>query len=584
VAGVRTGVRTGVRRVRRGAAAALVAAGVLVTGAGCVSIPSSSPPQVIPQPVPTAAPADDDLRYDEIVPRPGEAPEDIVSDFIRSGGSIERGHPRARAYLTRTASSTWKDTGGTVIIDNAPYLNVGGGGAVVDMTAQRQGRLADDGSYVPDEKQIRYSFQLMKVDGNWRIKNPPPGLMIESGTFEAAYRPYEVYFLNSTRTKVVPDIRWYAAPPDSLPTLLVAALERGPSQWLEQAVLSDLQGVTLQNNIEQEADRVKVYLTGLDESADTLPPGAFAQLVWTLNQVGVGGVEVYAEGTLITPKNAPGRSLQRFSDWRGFDPNGLSATASGYFVRGGAVWTTKGEAIIGPAGRGSFRAVSVAASTDERSIAVVQQSASSRTLYLGAPGRLRVAVSGSSLTRPTWGAETREVWTVRDGREVLLMQLNGQVARVDVPQRQVIGTIRALSLSRDGSRVAVVAGPSGRERLWVGVVAGDNGSTQVQGLRPLDTNNSPVSDVSWAEAVTVIALTRAGEQDSSLYSVDVDGGSPGQLVPTAGLPGPPTGIAAGPSLPLLTIAAGSLWQAPVPSDGWSKAADGSGESAPAYPG
>jgi Lipoprotein LpqB beta-propeller domain len=116
------------------------------------------------------------------------------------------------------------------------------------------------------------------------------------------------------------------------------------------------------------------------------------------------------------------------------------------------------------------------------------------------------------------------------------------------------------------------------------VVVRHNGPTQIQGLRPLDTNDSPVVDVSWAEAVTVVALTRSGERDSSLYSIDVDGGSAGQLVPTARLPGPPTGIAAGPSLPLLTIAAGTLWQAPVPSDGWSKAADRSGESAPAYPG
>jgi Lipoprotein LpqB beta-propeller domain/Sporulation and spore germination len=569
----------------RGAGVLLAAAGVLLAATGCVSIPSSSPPQVIPQSVPTAAAADDDLRYDEIVPRRGEAPEDIVSDFLRSGGSFERGHPRARAYLTRAASSSWKDTGATVIIDNEPYLNVGGGGAVVELDAQRQGRLDPDGSYVPDEGRLRYSFKLTKVNGDWRIENPPPGLMIESGTFEAAYRPYEVYFLNSTRTKVVPDIRWYAAPSESLPTLLVAALERGPSHWLEDSVLSDLTGVTLQNNIEQESDRVKVYLTGLDEQADTLTPGGFAQLVWTLNQLGVGGVEVYADGALITPKNARGRSLQQLSDWRGFDPDGLSAAASGYFVRDGAVWTTKGDPIPGVAGRSGFGAVSVAASTDERSIAVVRASPGKRrTLYVGNPGSLRVAVSGSSLTRPTWGVETREVWTVRDGRDVLLVPLNGQPARVDVLQQRDIGTIRALSLSRDGARVAVVAGPSGGERLWIGVVARDNGSVEIKGLRPMDTNNSPVSDASWAEAVTVIALTHAGNQDSSLYSIDVDGGAPSQLVPTARLPGPPTAIAAGPSLPLLTIAAGTLWQTPVPSQGWSKAADRSGESAPAYPG
>jgi Lipoprotein LpqB beta-propeller domain len=92
-----------------------------------------------------------------------------------------------------------------------------------------------------------------------------------------------------------------------------------------------------------------------------------------------------------------------------------------------------------------------------------------------------------------------------------------------------------------------------------------------------------VSDVSWSDAVTVIALVRSGEQDSNLYSIDVDGGSPAVLVPPTKLPGPPTAVAAGPTL--LTIAAGTLWRTPAAGESWTKVEDRSGgESAPAYPG
>jgi hypothetical protein len=133
--------------------------------------------------------------------------------------------------------------------------------------------------------------------------------------------------------------------------------------------------------------------------------------------------------------------------------------------------------------------------------------------------------------------------------------------------------------------VAVVAGPSGQEKLWVGVVIRQNGGTRIDGLRPLDAGDTPVSDVSWSDAVTVVALTRAGQQDSSLYSVDVDGGSTGQLVATTGLPGPPTAVAAAPTLPLLTIAAGGLWRTPAISEPWTKVDDrAGGEASPAYPG
>jgi Lipoprotein LpqB beta-propeller domain/Sporulation and spore germination len=576
-------MRPGAGRGPRLAAALLAGACAVLVSAGCATIPNTSPPQVIPQSVP-AAPADgSDLRYDEIVPRPGEEPQNIVRDFLRAGGSTERAHTRARAYLTPSASKTWKDTAGAVIIEDRLYLDAPPGGAVVQLGAQQHARLDDDGSYVPGEAAFHHSFQLKKVNGEWRIDNPPPGLVLESSTFDAAYRAYKIYFLNSTRTKVVPDIRWYAAPLDSLPTLLVTALERGPSKWLEDSVMSDLAGITLQTNIVQERDRVKVYLTNLDEQAETLTDGGFAQLVWTLGQVGVGGVEVYADGVLIKPPSAPDRPLQQLEEWLAYDPDALSANASAYFIRDGAVWTTEDAPLAGPAGRTSYRALSVATSIDESAVAVVHRTAGGKELSIGPPGSLRSTVSGSTLSRPTWGSRNREVWTVRDGRDVLLVALDRPTTRVDVPQQQRIGSIRALSLSRDGSRVAVVAGPPGREQLWIGVVIRDNGSTEIQGLRPLDLGDVPVSDVSWADAVTVIALVRSGEQDSSFYSMEVDGGSSAVLVPTTGLPGPPTAVAAGPTL--LTIAAGTLWRTPVGSESWSKVEDRSGgESAPAYPG
>jgi WD40 repeat protein len=572
---------------RRGGAALLTLGAALLVVTGCASIPSSSRPQVIAESVPTSSPAEqDDLRYDEIVPRPGEAPEDIVRDFLRASGSFDRNHARARAYLTAGANTSWKDGNGAAILEDAPYLDPRNNGAVVQMTAQQQGSLRDDGSYVPGPAPYPYLFRLKKVNGNWRIDNPPNGLLIEQATFEAAYHPYEIYFLDSTRTRVVPDIRWYAAASDTLPTLLVTAIERGPSQWLTDGVLSDLNGVTLQNNIEQESDRVKVYLTGLDEQADTLTAGGFAQLVWTLDQVGVGGVEVYSDGQLLTPRNAPSRSLQQLSDWRSFDPDGLTVASTGYFIRNGAVWTTQDKPVAGSAGRSSFEALSVGVSMDQRSLAVVRGSSDGKqVLYVGGLGSLHRTVTGASLTTPTWGLGTREVWTVRDGRDVLLVPLTGTAVPVGVEKFDQIGHIRALTLSRDGSRVAIVGGPDGQEKLWIGVVTRDSGQARIEKLRELTVGDNPVTGVSWSDALGLVALTRSGGQDTSVYAVDAAGATDPRLIPTTGLPGPPSAIAAGPSLPLLTIAADGLWRTPTAEDTWTKVSENRAEeSAPVYPG
>lgn len=575
---------TGRRRASASLLVALLAA--LLCTTGCASIPSSSRPQVIAESVPASSGAEaDDLRYDELAPRAGESPLEIVRDYLRAGGSYERSHGRARAYLSPAGDRAWKDTDGAAILENTPYLNVTDDGAGVEMTAQQRGRLEPDGSYVPGAAPYPYKFRMTKVDGNWRIENPPNLLLLEASTFDAAYRAYEVYFLDATRTRVVPDVRWFAAARDTLPSLLMTALEGGPSQWLGNAALSDLEAITVQNNVELTSDRVRVYLTGLDDQAETLTAGGFAQIVWTLNQVGVGGVELYSDGRLLAPKDAPGRTLQQLNDWRAFSPDG-PLVSSGYFVRGGAVWTTKNAPVAGRAGRGSFGAVSVAVSIDERSLAIVAAGSRRQDLWVGSTGSLRRAVSGSTLTRPTWGRSSGEVWTVRDGAEVLLVPLNGgEPVRVDVPDAGTVGSIRALRLSRDGSRVALVAGPRGRERLWVGAVVRENGSAGIDRLRPLETGESPVSDVSWADSLSVVALVRGDQQDSSLYSVDVTGVSSGRLVTTTGLPKPPTAVAAGPAVPLLTIAAGTLWRTPATDEAWARATEQEGpDSAPTYPG
>jgi hypothetical protein len=574
------------RRARRRAVPGLVVLiASLLLATGCASIPASSRPQVISRSIPTPAGQDDDVRYDELVPREGELPDQIVREFIRAGGSYERGHARARAYLTPEAAQSWKDDQSVTILENTPYLDAQDGGRTVHMTVQQRGRLEEDGAYVPGETPYPLPFRLKKVDGNWRIDNPPNTVLIESSTFDAAYRAYEVYFLNATRSQVVPDIRWYAASRETLPDLLVTALERGPSKWLQGAVLSDLEGVTLQNNVEPAPDRLKVYLTGLDDQTSTLSDGGFAQLAWTLDQVGVGGVEVYSDGRLLAPNDATDRTLQQLNDWRGFDPNG-PFVSSGYLIRDGAVWTTKDTPVPGPAGSASFRAHSVAVSTDERSLAVVTGE-TGQALYVGAATALRKRVEGRTLTRPTWGGSSDEVWTVQDGDEILQVLRNGQTTRVTLLGASSLGPLTALRLSRDGSRVAMVAGRPGARRLWIGVVVRDNGQTKIDGSRPLEFDGSSVTDVSWADSLTVVALVRNGRQNTSnsLFTVDISGMSSSQLVAGTGLPTPPTAVAAGPSLPLLTVAASRLWRTPATGESWSRASENDAVvSQPTYPG
>jgi len=242
-----------------------------------------------------------------------------------------------------------------------------------------------------------------------------------------------------------------------------------------------------------------------------------------------------------------------------------------------------------PAGGGDYDARSVAVSMNRRMLAVVGRDSRDRpTLFVGRFGAaLRPVLTGASLTPPSWGASDDEVWTVRDGHEILVVPVVGQPRSAAVGALGQAGPIRSLRLSRDGARVALVAGPSQRASLHVGVVIRQNTAVRVDRLRELDVGDEPVSEASWSDNSSLYALVRAGQQDSALFALGIDGESASQLVSTTGLPGPPEALAAPPQpgLPLLTVAAGALWQTLASGEPWTRAQrEPAKAAAPVYPG
>jgi hypothetical protein len=580
----------------RSIAAAL--AGVALLAAGCASIPTSSPPQVFPLNSQSTAP-DSDIRYDVIQPRAGESPSDIVKDFIALGGSHRDQHAGARAYLTPDAAKTWNDGASVIVLEDNLFFDDRGPADGVLMTARQRGRIEKDGTYLPNPASYPYSFHLEQVGGEWRIKDPPDGVFVTDVTFERSWRPYSVYFLDSTRTRVVPDVRMVPYPQDNtLPSRLVSYLGDGPSSRLEGAVASDLDGARLQTNIvRDEKGSVRVYLVGLNGGDDgTLDPGGFAQLVWTLNPLGVGSIQVFVNGRPVAPPTQPQQTQQRIGDWRRFDPNALPVTTAGYFIRDGAVLTTTGDPVPGPVGNRSFGARSVGVSLPQpadqsgrtrQSIAVVRRVAGGVGLYIGRLGGMpELALTAKTLTTPTWGSAVDEVWTVKDGREVVSVQTNGQSTSVLAPDLEDRGPVSSLRLSRDGARVAVVVGPPNRQRLWLGVVVRTNGAARIANLFPVNVGDQPVTDVSWSDALTLIVLVRPSAEEGNLYTFTVDARSPGRIVNAANLPGPPTVVAAAPNLPLLAIASRTAVRSVEAGEPWKRVTpqELGVDSAPAYPG
>jgi len=540
--------------------AAVLAAVLAVVLAGCTTVPTSSAPVQITQ----VADPPGDIGIEALPPVPGASPEEVVRGFIDAMASTTRNHPVARQFLTAEAADSWSDTDSVRVI-SADYAPVAGDGDTVALTAGLVGDVDGQGVFTVGTGQVySYTFGLVQQSGEWRIADPPDGLLLLEPDFSRTYDAVNAYFLDSTGTRVVPDPRFLVSG-DSQATALVDRLLTGPSTAVGAGVVNPLSGVELRSNVQVRQQVATVDLTGLpDAAADALTP-LCAQLVWSLDQLDdVRAVRVLVDGEPVAVQGVP--DVQTVDDWAAYDPDAVPAVSVAHYVSGGALRTATGEAAPGPAGTGQYQLTSAAITADARTnqlgtVVAVSSAGGAASLLAGPYGQaLTPVLSASSFTVPTTAATRPEVWTVRDGGEVIRIPATGTPQTVSATTLPGLGVARAFQLSPDGVRAAVVVdGPSGGQ-LLVGTVVRTEDQVAVRDLRSVAPQLSQVVDVAWRTSGGLLVLAGAQDENGTTpYEVGVDGWGL-EAVSTAGLPAQPTAVAAAPSRAPLVVAGGTLWQ------------------------
>ncbi|MGY1804749.1 LpqB family beta-propeller domain-containing protein [Blastococcus sp. SYSU D00922] len=545
---------------------AALAAALLLGLAGCSTVPmTSSTVQITQAP---ARPAEV-VGIEPLAPEPGAAPEDIVKSFIDAAASTRFGHPVAREHLTEEASLAWDDETTITVIGQEYATTVLPESGAVEVTANVVGTIDDRGVFtIAEGTTLTRQYTLEQVDDEWRISDPPDGLIILEPDFQRLYEEAAVYFVDPTGSRLVPDPRYVLAG-EALPTTIVERLVNGPSPYLAAGVGNRLAGAQLRSAVTLDGQLAVVDLTNLPAEPSPALNEASAQLVWTLTSlrnVSINSVEVRIDGEPVPIQDVPDE--QTTEHWSGFNPDAVPLETVGHYLTGGALHTvTTGEPTPGPAGAGAYglteAAVSVDGATGELSFLVgVRPEGGGATLLAGPyDGELAPVLSGTRLTSPTVAATRSEVWVVRDDTSVVRVQAGGPPQAVTAPTLPGLGSTRVLRLSPDGVRAAlIVEGPSGRA-LQVGtVVRAEDGSVALRDFRAIAPALSRVVDVAWRDSGTLLVLAGdAGEDRIVPYSVGVDGWGLDEI-PRSGLPGQPQSIAAAPARQPLVTADGTIWQ------------------------
>lgn len=288
--------------------------------AGCAQIPSSGPVEEVPV---TAEPPGIDIAPQP--PQGGATPNRILEGFLLAMADPESDYEVAREYLTAEASEAWTPAESTTIYSGTVLETED----TFSVAGQQVGTLDADGRFTAGGGALQHDFGLVEDDGQWRIGNPPEGVLINRYLFERFYTPLTIYFMGLNGSHVIPDLRTW---PESLvtPERIVQAQLDGPTRSLIGVVSNAIpqtaalgpDGATIDADGVVTVDFVGLRNTLGEEGRNRMG----AQLLWSLTSIPrVTGLRITNEGS---PYPLPGESADGVLE---------PATQQGYQVLAGAV-------------------------------------------------------------------------------------------------------------------------------------------------------------------------------------------------------------------------------------------------------
>lgn len=585
----------------------LVVAAAVAGLAGCVGMPNSGPVGVAASPQ-TSVAGEDFIGPIPVGPEPNWDPSQIVSGFLAASASYPTFAEITKQYLVSSAARAWNPGWQVTVFRklNPPdkavtshheqQATVG-----VSGTVQATFNNSGEGEFVSPQKPRQptspYTFDLVRVNGQWRITNPPQTRLLTQTEFSDYYKPQDLYFLSTSGQDpvLVPDSVFVpvGASATTLATNLVTALLQGPKgTWLQNATSSFLPGTTLLGvTIDGSAAVVNLGGAAGRASAAALVQMS-AQLLWTLAapqpglvpspiqsvELEVNGEAFVPPGTIcgVSQSQSPVQKQASYSCYDPYPPT----QASFSFLGNGTAWSRCGSQqkvaagdvgalvpVLGRTGRvlgvqpcqgnGSVSILStylppgqprltgtpteLAVSPDGEYLAYVTPGKGGDTVSIraisGAAGWQRTLSGIKSLC---WD-NSDDLWFVQDGTVWMASATGESVAAV----YQGSGTITRLSVAPDGARIALIVQNGTQQQLELAAinrggqsVGGQRGSATVHiwlvpGVQLAPNLTEPVA-LTWYDADNLLVLASESNQNL-LYEVPVDGQqSSGELLTPPG--------------------------------------------------
>ena len=512
----------------------LVAVAMLLAVSACAGIPSSGPVTKVAD---DGGLGESTVRYSPARPAEGASPQEIVRGYLDAMLAYPASSGIATAFLTPSAAKTWRPSAGVRVYSSiglsGPTLVAGEDAETTDKARNPvavQTRLVEDaaldrqGHYTRRGRPGELTYQLERVNSEWRIANPKAGLLVTRKFFDDYFRPFEIYNFDKPGLRLVPD-PIHVLVGDQLATGLITSLTRGPTGPSADVVRTYVPPLsTLRPSVPVSDDGVAdvEYSADFSSMSESVENHLSAQIVWTLRQVSdVTAVRVAGTTTALT---GSGATTQDVTSWGGFGPS--VAHGHAYAISGDRVVQIDGDSVkrlSGAWGRDARGAVAVGVSDD----GVAGVLAGRRIVRVtNRKGSQALTFAGSRFITPLWDPDG-SVWLVDHpgSRSRVRLVTGDQIRTIDVGRLAGLD-VRTFALSPDSSRYAVTVQGAGGSSIRVGWVRRDT-RDRILGLSDpttVHTTAGSPGSVSWSSGteLTYLADSQSGRQ---VYTTAIDGSS-----------------------------------------------------------
>lgn len=489
---------------------ALVLSVILLSG--CASLPSNLNIETGPE---LSTPDQQDLSfYSPASPLPGATPSEIVSGFLSAGTGPQNDYQVAREYLTDGFASRWRP-GEQTLIRVGAYDLQSSSDAVQVVSVLVGARVNQDGSYeniAPATTDLR--FRLAQENGEWRISSAPNLTVVTVPVFEVVFSQFPIYFLDSTASQLVPDVRWFPKRA-STATQLVNALLNGPAAWLSESVLSAIPaGTKLQvNAVLVQEGKALVDLDATALAADNRQRGLLlTQLRSTLLQLpGIVDVSVLIAGAeqSITAAEIPA----------------IPASSTFALTSTGITRLSGSEAgpLLGTEDALSSLSLSrLAVAAEGRQLVVAASAGIYRLIQQGDDfSRLRISPTNlvSDLQTDLFG----HTWVFRGTGSSSVEIIDSSDNRFELPL-PFTGNVISAAVSPEGARLAVLVSDSGQSIRMFGIVRNQQGvPLRLTGNLFTEPEAVGVASVSWQQSTVLRVLSKTASGTGSIYDYPISG-------------------------------------------------------------